>query len=81
MKSDKMLIGGGPAFPIPDTLIGNEQYQGMTLRDYFAAQVLATLMAPVARTEVNQPRATQYTETAYGWADLMLKTRESIATK
>ena len=61
---------GGPAFPVfPDTGGGHAAaFQGMTLRDYFAAKAMQAM--------VN----TQYFDTtarlAYERADAMLKARE-----
>lgn len=54
-----------PAFP--------DQYKdGMTLRDYFAAKAMQALIH-VQVTTAQQMTA----ETAYEWADAMLKAREA----
>ena len=55
---------GGPAFPT-----GNA-YQGMTLRDYFAAKALVAL---ATYEEYHPERAAKY---AYEYADAMLAARE-----
>jgi Leu/Phe-tRNA-protein transferase len=62
---------GGPAFPTPEfydeQLVGG--YEGMTLRDYFAAKAMAAMTA----------NATDYdliARWAYCQADAMLKARE-----
>jgi hypothetical protein len=68
---------GGPAFPGP---YANEngnievlwKQQGMTLRDYFAAKAMQALI-----TVQFQTKQAQSAETAYEWADAMLKAREA----
>jgi hypothetical protein len=68
---------GGPAFPAPD--LGQQDYgqrgayPGMTLRDYFAAKVLAMLMHPDAKDYNPEETARR----AYLFADAMLKAREA----
>jgi len=59
---------GGPAFPIPG-LHANPDYNGMTLRDYFAARAMQGMIA----NGENNPQA--ITQAAYIVADLMLKER------
>lgn len=72
-----------PAFPV--TLLSGERYgqhnehDGMTLRDYFAAKAMQTLlsrdhlahayMSPGSEPMVDLPRA------AWAWADAMLAAR------
>lgn len=64
-----------PAFPSPGVILnGNQQgaYEGMTLRDYFAAKAMEALIPLVKR-----PSETEKVPTAaYAMADLMLKARE-----
>ena len=63
---------GGPAFPSVGEGFGNPLYsaEGMTLRDYFAGQALAGLLA---RPQIpGLPAAEQ----AYLQADAMLTARE-----
>ena len=66
---------GGPAFPCDLTSYDAEvqlQYQGMTLRDYFAAQAVQGLLA----SEVNAPLKV-FAIRAYAIADAMLEARKS----
>jgi hypothetical protein len=61
------------AFPSPvDPKTGTNQL-GMTLRDYFAAMALQSLLAIEVRV---QEDATIYAETAYRVADAMLEIRK-----
>lgn len=66
---------GGPAFPLHNhgaqTL--GLHLSGMTLRDYFAAKVLAMLMHPDAKDYNPEETARR----AYLFADAMLKAREA----
>ena len=68
---------GGPAFP---TQVAS--YEGMTLRDYFAAQALTG--AQIWDAVLNGKETTQFSgnvdklgEVAYAVADAMLKAREA----
>jgi hypothetical protein len=67
---------GGPAFPVPDSHHANGQVQyganGMTLRDWFAGQALAGLIADPSRDGSADDRA-RY---AYAYAAAMLRARE-----
>jgi hypothetical protein len=70
---------GGPAFPSPGVVLhsGNQQgaYEGMTLRDYFAAKAMQGILA-----SGNLPKSVQYDElasVAYKMADAMLKARQA----
>jgi hypothetical protein len=60
---------GGPAFPVPNDANTNGQ-AGMSLRDWFAGQALAGLIA-----RCNMPNEV-YTRMAYSLADTMLQQRE-----
>ena len=63
---------GGPAFPT--TVYSNESYQGMTLRDYFAAKALQGMLAENGGgARSNDDLAV----IAYALADAMLKAREA----
>ena len=66
---------GGPAFPMPDSHHANGQVQyghlGMTLRDYFAAAALQGLLSD-SNTGGSD---SQFAESAYAYADAMLKAR------
>ena len=70
---------GGPAFPVNelDQVTGNicAQHLGMTLRDYFAAKALPTLLREY-RDEVEAGgTGFNVSEDAYAIADAMLKAR------
>ena len=61
---------GGPAFPHPDYLAAG--WEGMTLRDYFAAKAIDSIM--------RDDRCNSYKMAAiaaYEMADSMMKARES----
>lgn len=74
---------GGPAFPFPsDCASGEPGELGMTLRDYFAAKAMQSLILANpkdfhdeawARNERSQLSVTR---TAYKYADDMLKARD-----
>lgn len=71
---------GGPAFPCHPG-IDNPEYDGMTLRDYFAAKAMQGLIGcPVWREDAGEDigmDASDYTAgVAYMMADAMLKARE-----
>ena len=59
---------GGPAFPT------GTAFQGMTLRDYFAAKAMQGL---IAAWTVGVPEANAAAAAAYQYADAMLKARDS----
>jgi hypothetical protein len=63
---------GGPAFPCPTISIG--QHQGMTLRDYFAGQALASVNLGIGVTYDFYSRTAKH---CYALADAMLKAREA----
>ena len=63
---------GGFAFPVPNDANTNGQ-EGMTLRDWFAGQALAGLIA-----QCNMPDEV-YARMAYTLADTMLQQRQSTA--
>jgi hypothetical protein len=63
---------GGPAFPCPTISIG--QHQGMTLRDYFAGQALASVNLGIGVTDDFYSRTAKH---CYALADAMLKAREA----
>ena len=62
---------GGPAFPVPG-LHANNDYDGMTLRDYFAAKVLQGFCAGA----VGGDDIEGFPKLSYLIADAMLKARE-----
>ena len=59
---------GGPAFPVAG-------YQGMTLRDYFAAKAMQSLLASIEAG--NEHQVSLIPNIAYEMADAMLKEREA----
>lgn len=70
---------GGPAFPVQ---YSNEAdgptvmpHVGMTLRDYFAAKAMATLIQ-VSFNQDDEHNADLTADRAYWFADAMLKARE-----
>jgi len=60
------MNNGGPAFPT------GTAFQGMTLRDYFAARAMQTLLG----WDDDHANWRTYAEYAYQMADAMLKARE-----
>lgn len=64
---------GGPAFPVP-SLLHDEDFNGMSLRDYFAAKAMQAIVATVPHlAEVNPVHVA---EEAYEYADAMLNARQ-----
>ena len=64
-----------PAFPNEGFNGWGEPFQGMTLRDYFAAKAMQGFLAsPLLKTESG---ADEMARNAYRVADAMLKARES----
>ena len=65
---------GGPAFPQQDDATGSE---GMTLRDYFAAKVLAGIWtnSELLKTLKRGQESEAIAMAAYEMADAMLKAR------
>lgn len=69
----------GPAFPSPD--LGEfdfgrrSAYPGMSLRDYFAAKAMQSLILEGAGFNADPNQIEPMTATAYDWADAMLKAR------
>jgi hypothetical protein len=68
---------GGPAFPrASNRPYGDHGYDGMTLRDYFAAKALAAFVsAPGEIGEESRDSAEKAAEWAYQQADAMLAER------
>jgi hypothetical protein len=68
---------GGPAFPCHPG-IENPLYDGMTLRDYFAAQVAVGAMSAYWNGDrMQDPTFGDIAQQAYGIADAMLKARRA----
>ena len=61
-----------PAFPNEGFNGWGEPFQGMTLRDYFAAKAMQGMMV-----DVEQPRCDYIADMVYEMADAMLKAREA----
>lgn len=69
MNELKPTETGGPAFPVDEA---HSNYEGMTLRDYFAAKAMqGFLSCPGMRASVKY-----YAEKAYKQADAMLEARK-----
>ncbi len=68
---------GGPAFPChPDSEI-NSPFDGMTLRDYFAAKAMRGLMGRAWGDTPAEELFAIWAAAAYAAADAMLKEREA----
>ena len=61
-----------PAFPNEGFNGWGTPFEGMTLRDYFAAKAMQALIHVQVKTKQQQTAAA-----AYEWADEMLKAREA----
>lgn len=70
---------GGPAFPCDNVYTGNGEFhnsQGMTLRDYFAAKALPSVIDTFAFGNANPTDYAQgIAEGCYEIADAMLRAR------
>ena len=64
---------GGPAFPVPNDANVNQQ-EGMTLRDYFAAKVIAGVLAHGIPTDASDRKFVA--DHAYLFADAMMEARK-----
>lgn len=71
------MTDGGPAFPVPG-LHDHEEFNGMTLRDYFAAKALQPI---ISQEGTNQGVSGDLVDAqrAYRYADAMLAAREKSA--
>lgn len=70
---------GGPAFPGVQyiSMNGKQNPEGMTLRDYFAAQAMKGMLSnPKLEKQIIQNGQSWIETSAYAWADGMLKVRE-----
>lgn len=67
---------GGPAFPSHGSM-GEVVQEGATLRDYFAAKALPSVIAVCQHDTVNGGYEDHCAEKAYRMADAMLKAREA----
>ena len=68
---------GGPAFPVPG-FPNDETFNGMTLRDYFAAKAMGALISTAAAPCLNglDGYETHTARASYKMADAMLAARE-----
>lgn len=64
---------GGPAFPVPG-LQDDASFNGMTLRDYFAAKAMAIIAQTAEHQHVGP---VEYAMAAYEIADAMLRQRSA----
>lgn len=76
------INNGGPAFPTENeaqTGTSTWRYEGMTLRDYFAAKSLPIAWAAYDQGYTGQPECVEQSiaHHAYQIADSMLRARES----
>lgn len=73
---------GGPAFPIPN-LHHDEDFNGMTLRDYFAAKALPAVIAQCAQDtrRPNESPVAYFARTSYEMADAMVAASVSGGAK
>lgn len=74
----KPINDGGPAFPYTRRYVAPNQYEaicegGMSLRDYFAGQVLGGLWS---RSIAHEEHTDLLSRTAYAAADSMIAERE-----
>jgi hypothetical protein len=69
------INNGGPAFPSVGEGFGNPSYSapGMTLRDWFAGQALASMGIEYTSDRFN---LASVSNCAYAYADAMLRARE-----
>ena len=69
---------GGPAFPVfPETGGGHAAaFQGMNLRDYFAAQAMQAFVSAWVSTSTGPDNDLKVAEYAYAMADAMLEARK-----
>ena len=70
---------GGPAFPATEDHGMNSGMPGMTLRDYFAAKAMQTLLGSEYTSEhgLHEGWMTSLAHESYMVADAMLKAREA----
>lgn len=68
----EQINDGGSAFPINKDMVAPHGHPGLSLRDYFAAQVIGHLVCAPARQEMTSEMDAIY---AYRVADAMLNER------
>ncbi len=74
---------GGPAFPSGTADIGDGDkypyFTGMSLRDWFAGQALAGILAGRNPKSPHKANDTQFADAAYSFADAMLAQRKEAS--
>lgn len=81
MSTEEIINHGGPAFPVPS---GDRRldgyYDGLTMRDYFAAKAMPEFIAlyvPITnKGETPKEALRTIAEASYNMADAMLKARD-----
>ena len=68
---------GGPAYPVPSDQY--PEFNGMTLRDYFAGQALAQIIGSLVDWPDEKSEITAHAEVAYMYSDAMLAAREATS--
>lgn len=72
-----MSKDGGPAFPVVGAAGATMDFGGMTLRDYFAAKAMQSLIAALTdESGIKREYAEPIAQGSYFMADAMLKARE-----
>ena len=76
------INNGGPAFPTENAMQtgpSSYRYEGMTLRDYFAAKALAAIVGNENKSYENcgKPGVKKIANWAYEFADAMLEARDA----
>jgi hypothetical protein len=78
-KQARIAAAGGPAFPVSIPGVGDNGWQGMTLRDWFAGKALPSVIAAILdgkhNLESGDDPATAIAADAYSIADAMLAER------
>ena len=67
---------GGPVHPTLPEHGFNQGEPGMTLRDYFAAKAMQSIISKMDSAQYNYTGAEPVASDAYAFADAMLKERE-----
>lgn len=70
MSDTEQIDDGGPAFPVTQADWDDDDFSGMTLRDWFAGQALAGLV------QNGKYASGQIADAAYSFADSMLAARK-----
>lgn len=74
MSRDTINNEGGPAFPVSIPGVGDNGWQGMTLRDWFAGQAMSSLTSRWGKATI--PESNEIARFSYAMADAMLKARQ-----